>query len=168
MSNPESSDSPTQPTLDALVEQQLAEPYIIHLLFRSFRNLQGIIQAPLEAKGHHGIGLAETRLLLAVDKEGTRINHLAERTGTSRQFTSRVVHNLEALGYIEIVADVDDGRATRVKLGEQGQQYFRDMQTVKHGLDTTLANLMGEDRMVNLVAILQDLIKHTADYKPTE
>lgn len=158
--SPDSSDS-TQTPLERAVDQQLAEPYIIHLLFRSFRNLQAIIQEPLAAKGHPGIGLAETRLLLAIDKEGTRINHLAERTGTSRQFTSRVVHNLEELGYIRIVPDPKDNRAARVIIEERGQQYFRDMKAVKSSLDATLSRAMGEERMAMLVSTLQDLIQYT-------
>ena len=163
MSNNESqkSDYPAEPTLENFIEQQLAEPYIINLLFRSFRNLQAIIQSPLEARGHHGVGLAETRLLLAIDKEGTRINNLAQRTGTSRQFTSRVVHSLKELGYVEILPDPGDGRAALVILEERGWQYFRDMQEVKYALDATLTNMMGKERMDSLFATLQDLIQHT-------
>lgn len=155
-----------EPILENFTEQQLAEPYIINLLFRSFRNLQTMIHAPLQARGHQGIGLAETRLLLALDKKGTRINTLAQRTSTSRQFTSRVVHNLEQRGYVQITPDPNDGRATLVKMEAQGWQYFRDIQEVKHALDTILMNMLGEESITNLFATLQDLIKQTDQHNP--
>lgn len=169
MSNTETnpSDESAAPLLDDLLESQMAEPYLIHLLFRSFRNLQAMIQPSLQARGHQGIGLAETRLLLALDEEGTRINILAERIGTSRQFTSRVVHELNERGYIQIIPDPQDGRAILVKLEARGRQYFQDMQVVKQALDGELMARMGEERLTALIETLQELIRHTTQHDLT-
>ena len=146
---------------DDFLEQQIETPYLLNLLFRSFRNLQAMIQPQLQARGHFGIGIAETRILLALARQGMRISTLAEQTNTSRQFTSRVVHTLEQNGYVATTPDPSDGRATLITLGERGREYFYDIQDVKQNLDGVLADMIGKEQLSNMVATLQELIEKT-------
>jgi DNA-binding MarR family transcriptional regulator len=152
--------------VEEFLQEQLAEPYLIPLLFRGFRNLQGMVQPALESRGHRGIGLSETRLLLCIESEGTRINLLAERTGTSRQFTSRIVHDLELRGYISTRSDRDDLRATVVVLEPLGHKLFGDLREVKIGVDATLARRIGVERMALFMETLRDLIRETENPTP--
>ncbi len=149
-----------EPTHEDL-RAQLAGPYIVNLLFRGYRNFQELMQRRLQARGHLGIGLAETRLLLSLDPEGTRIVTLAERTETTKQFTGRVVQELEQRGYVTTTIDPDDHRAIRVKLAPQGLQYLLDIKDVKRHLDTTLLDILGEEHVPLFVSALQQLIEGT-------
>jgi DNA-binding MarR family transcriptional regulator len=53
--------------------------------------------------------------------EGERtIGELAARQGVTQQAISKVVAELEGMGYVERIADADDARKTRVRLSRRG------------------------------------------------
>ena len=69
----------------------------------------------VRAGGYPDFQASFTPLLAYVDTEGTRIGHLAERLGVTRQAASQRVREIERLGYLERIADPTDARAVIVR-----------------------------------------------------
>ncbi|MEO8470149.1 MAG: MarR family transcriptional regulator [Chloroflexota bacterium] len=74
----------------------------------------------------HGLELTlpQWRALLIAGEEpdGTRIGAVATRVGTTVPATSRLLRRLERRGFVALVPDADDGRATRAKLTSKGSE----------------------------------------------
>ena len=143
----------TEPGLE--LDDLLDEPFLINLLFKSFRTLQKVILPALASRGHSEIGLSETRLLLSIGTTGLGINRLAELTGSSRQYVSRLVHELEGKGYLQAVRDPSDARASVIGLDEKGLRYVEDLREVKKEIDTRTLQALGQERLQALIASLK-------------
>lgn len=74
----------------------------------------------LADEGFAGIRFRHGCVFRFVDKKGSRLTDLAERSGLTKQAIGEAVTELERLGYAERVASLDDGRAKIIRLTEQG------------------------------------------------
>jgi DNA-binding MarR family transcriptional regulator len=90
-----------------------------------------------------------------LDIEGTRNTVLAERAGISKQAVNQFVDQLEALGYIERIADEEDGRAKIVRYTGRGIAFVRDNQRVKRQLEVRFATELGPGSLENLHDLLR-------------
>jgi DNA-binding MarR family transcriptional regulator len=80
--------------------------------------------------------------------EGPRpVGEIAENLGVTSQAVSKMVRELEALGYVSRVADPDDARVRRVGLTERGQAAIEAGRSVRKRLNDELAHALGEDRL---------------------
>ena len=68
--------------------------------------------------------LPQWRALLIVGEAqgGTRIGVVATRVGTTVPATSRLLRRLERRGFVALVPDANDGRATRAKMTASGSE----------------------------------------------
>ena len=70
-----------------------------------------------------------------VEREGSRLTQLAERSRLTKQAVGEVVDDLVALGYVERVPDPSDARAKLIRLTQRGwecqqsaERIFADME----------------------------------------
>jgi DNA-binding MarR family transcriptional regulator len=82
--------------------------------------LQGSLIACLRADGS-AMRAAHAQVFEALDPGGTRLTLLAERTNMSHQAMSELVAELVGHGYLERVADPDDGRAKLIRPTPEGR-----------------------------------------------
>lgn len=66
--------------------------------------------------GFADVTIAQSRLLMGIDEDGTRLSVLAERANVAKQTATALVDKLERSGYVERVPDPTDGRARLVRL----------------------------------------------------
>src|SRR3954454_3150865 len=74
----------------------------------------------------HAAGYTELRpghacVFGGITPEGDRLTALAARAALTKQAVGEVVSDLEKLGYVERVADPDDGRAKIIRLTRRGE-----------------------------------------------
>lgn len=94
------------------------------LLLRAFQRFQSQLLEALAAEGvriraKHGAVLAN------IDRDGTRPTELARRAGIGKPALGELVAELEAVGYVERVADPADGRAKLVVPTDSGLRAIR-------------------------------------------
>jgi DNA-binding MarR family transcriptional regulator len=77
----------------------------------------------LEKRAHHAvveaggsITLAQARVAARIGPDGTRLTSLAAQAQVTKQTAAHLVNELEGSGYVERVADPDDGRARLIRL----------------------------------------------------
>jgi DNA-binding MarR family transcriptional regulator len=133
---------------------ELRGHYIGRLLLRANRAFSERATAKLQDRGHGGLGLAHTSLLVNLDLEGTRITTLAERVGISKQAIGQLVHDLEEKGYVSRSVDPGDRRAAIVAFTAGGWQFLRDAAAVKREIEAHYTAILGAEGMQSLRAAL--------------
>jgi DNA-binding MarR family transcriptional regulator len=91
--------------------------------------------ARLHAAGYADITAAHQAVFENIDRDGTRLTTLAQRSGITHQAMSELVHALERAGYLERRPDPADGRARIIRLTPRGQalvrQALRDIREIE-------------------------------------
>jgi DNA-binding MarR family transcriptional regulator len=86
-----------------------------------------------------------------IDPEnGSRLTELAERANMTKQSVGEVTSDLEQLGYLERVADPDDGRAKIIRLTAQGHHAYRIGRQLIDEVEREWGERFGEDHIVAL------------------
>lgn len=109
-------------------------------------------------RGHPEIRPPHSALTRSMDLHGTRITTLAERAGVTKQAMGKLVHGMRDLGYVEIDADPDDGRAKLVTYTDRGLQLATDIVEAAEAVEREFAAAIGKRRMRELRALLGDLV----------
>ncbi len=110
----------------------------------------------------HGFTQAAGYILINIHKEGTPVSQIANLTGVKTTSLSRVLNNLEALGFIYREASSVDKRSVNVYLTELGQEKRRIAKDVVRNFNQYLeANLTGRERaqLIKTLAKVNELAK---------
>ena len=138
--------------------QELRQHHIGRLLLQAHRSFSERSIEKLRARGHAGLGLAHTQLLIHLDLEGTRISTLAERAGVTKQAMGQLADELRVQGYVTKVTDPSDRRATVVNFTDRGWQFLRDAHFVKREIEAEYVAILGVGRWEGLNEALELLI----------
>jgi DNA-binding MarR family transcriptional regulator len=141
------------------------------------RNLGTLLRDPwleLNARLHDAVGdrgFDELRPALSVvfqhvRDEGSRITDIAERAQLTKQTVVYLVNDLEQLGYVERVADPDDGRAKLVRLTKKGDAAVAEARRVAAEIEREWSKLVGAEKLAQLKALLAEL--HDALWPPVD
>jgi len=91
-----------------------------------------------------------------IDPEnGSRLTELAERANMTKQSVGEVTSDLEERGYVERVADPNDGRAKVIRLTARGRQAYDTGRRLIDELEQEWSEQFGEYRVVALREALE-------------
>ena len=90
------------------------------LMFIASRSAANRIFEALQQRGFDDVTIAQARLMMGVDPEGTRLSVLAARAQIAKQTATALVDKLERAGYVERVPDPTDARARLVRVAPRG------------------------------------------------
>ncbi len=85
---------------------------------------------------------------------------LAAKLGKSKQLCSKTIKELENLGLIERRKNPEDSRSSLLSLSRLGRQLVADGFKVTSELDRQFADAIGEERLLQLIAILEKLCQN--------
>ncbi|MEP7287546.1 MAG: MarR family winged helix-turn-helix transcriptional regulator [Chloroflexota bacterium] len=142
-----------QKQIDDLRQQNIGR-----LFLRAHRAFSTRSVELLREVGHEGLSLAHTTLLANLDRNGTRINVLAERAGITKQSMGQLVIDLAQRGYVECTPDPTDGRATIVTFTAQGKQFLVDAYYLKLKLEAEYTAVLGKEDYQQLRTLLTKLL----------
>jgi DNA-binding MarR family transcriptional regulator len=97
--------------------------------------------ARLIERGYKGFKMTYMPVIMNIDFEGTNNNELARRAQVTKQAMSKVVKELQQLGYITSKTDPEDKRSTIFMLTSKGKGFIQ-------GARNNVAELMEEYRGV--------------------
>jgi DNA-binding MarR family transcriptional regulator len=154
----------TSPRIPAAQEQieELRQQHIGRLLLRAQRDFSDRAISKLSARGHTGLSLAHTNIIVHLDPAGTRLSTLAERAGVSKQAIGNLVIDLEHKGYISRAPDAADRRATLISFTEAGWLFLRDAHQVKREIEAEYGARLGEAGMQHLRDLLAQLLAESS------
>lgn len=133
------------------------------LLLRAARLVNRDVVAALNTRGHGGLRATHTILLSHMALAGGSITQVAERAGITKQAMGRIAADLEAAGYVRILADPADRRARKIELTAAGQTLMADSFEVMAELEERYGTVIGPER---LGALLGGLRAFTAAFDP--
>ncbi len=109
------------------------------------------------AAGYPGLRPAHGCVFRYLDIDGSRLAELAERSGMTKQAFGEHVANVEALGYVERVADPQDGRAKLVVPTSRGREALILGRQVFADLEREWEEAIGVERVRGLRETLQEI-----------
>ena len=129
------------------------EPSLGVLLFIPYRHMEQRILDAVVAAGYP-ITLTQARLFQRVNPNGSRLTTLASAAQVTKQAAKFLVDQLEAGGYVERVADPDDGRARLVRITERGRAVIDVATTVEREIEQEWLSHLGAPRTQELRRML--------------
>jgi DNA-binding MarR family transcriptional regulator len=112
------------------------------------------------AAGHPDLRPAHGYLFQHLIQGPARVSELAEKLGMTAQGASKLVIELERLGYVERRDDPADGRNRIVALTARGHEGIEAGRTARAAITAELRGILGEDAADQLVAGLRQLADH--------
>lgn len=117
--------------------------------------------------GFSDVTIAQSRLLMGIDAEGTRLSVLADRAQIAKQTATALVDKLERAGYVERAPDPSDGRARLVRMTPRAQAALPIARAEEARIEAEWEAHLGTKRMVQLRAALTALREITDRYGPS-
>ncbi len=98
----------------------------------------------------HGFTQATGYILINIHKEGTPVSQIANSTGVKTTSLSRILNNLEQLGFVYREASKTDKRSVKVYLTPLGVEKRRIAKDVVRGFNTFLEEHLTESEREQL------------------
>lgn len=114
--------------------------------------------------GFDDVTIAQSRLLMGIDAEGTRLGVLAERAQIAKQTATALVDKLERAGYVERVPDPSDGRARLVRATPRAEAALPIAHAEEARIEAEWRAHLGAERMDQLRQALSSLREITDPY----
>jgi DNA-binding MarR family transcriptional regulator len=105
----------------------------------------------------HPIRAAHSAVFVNIDRDGTRLTHLAERALMTPQAMGELVDELETRGYLTRVPDPGDRRAKLIMLTDLGYEALQAAFDTIITIENDLANLLGRDELLQLRNALRQI-----------
>ncbi len=135
------------------------------LMFIASRSAANRIFEALQERGFDDATIAQSRLMMGIDPDGTRLSVLAERAQIAKQTATALVDKLERAGYVERVADPTDGRARLVRMTARAKSVIPYARAEEERIEEEWRTHLGAERMQQLREALTDLRKITDPYQ---
>ena len=134
------------------------------LMFIASRAASERIFRTVQEAGFADVTLAQSRLLMGIDDDGTRLSTLAERAQIAKQTATSLVDKLERAGYVERVPDPSDGRARLVRLTPRAEAALPVARRAEEEIEEEWRAHLGPERMQQLRDSLGALREITDPY----
>lgn len=135
------------------------------LMFIASRSAANRIFEALQERGFDDATIAQSRLMMGIDPDGTRLSVLAERAQVAKQTATALVDRLERAGYVERVADPTDGRARLVRMTARAKSVIPYARAEEERIEEEWRAHLGTERMQQLREALIDLRTITDPYQ---
>lgn len=123
------------------------------------REFDAWAMASFKKHGYHDVKMAHVPVLMNIDVGGTTNNELALRTKVSKQAMSKVIKELQQMGYIKTKEDKTDKRSVTLLLTERGKRLVLDARQRMVSLHDEFLKLLGEKEYNKLVDQLLKIIE---------
>ena len=116
----------------------------------------------------HGFTQAAGYILINIHKDGTPVSQIANSTGVKTTSLSRVLSNLESLGFIYRETNSSDKRSVKVYLTELGKEKRKVAKDVVREFNEYMEDQLTEKEKEQLIKTLQKLNESAQAYAPVE
>ena len=138
------------------------------LMFIAARAAADRIFSSVHDAGFDDVTIAQSRLLMGIDAEGTRLSVLADRAQIAKQTATALVDRLERAGYVERVPDPSDGRARLVRMTDRARAALPFARAEEARIEAEWESHLGAARMDQLRDALTALREITDPYLPSD
>jgi DNA-binding MarR family transcriptional regulator len=144
-------------TTEADGSESFGPPLIGALLRLPWEAVQEHMLARLHAEGFADFDASYLTVFRYPSPHGERPSELAARRRVSKQALNHLLGQLEQRGYLERVADPDDGRSKRIRLTPRGVDAVAVIRQAVAEVEDRWAKRLGRKRFSQLRRLLQEL-----------
>ena len=112
----------------------------------------------LAEEGHGEIRPGHGCVFRFVERRGSRLTELADRSALTKQAVGEVVDDLVALGYVERIPDPSDARAKLIRLTDKGLEGQAAAQRIFADIERRWTREVGRDEMTGLRRALEAIV----------
>ncbi len=135
------------------------------LMFIASRAAADRIFRAVHEAGFDDVTIAQSRLMMGIDTDGTRLGVLAERALIAKQTATALVDKLERAGYVERVPDPSDGRARLVRMTARAEAALPIARAEEERIEAEWRAQLGDELMDRLRDALTALRDTTDPYQ---
>lgn len=135
------------------------------LMFIAARAAAERIFRAVHDAGFDDVTIAQSRLMMGLDPDGTRLSVLAERAQIAKQTATALVDKLERAGYVERVPDPSDGRARLVRMTPRAEAVLPIARAEEDRIEAEWSAELGPELMGQLRQALTALRDVTDPYR---
>ncbi|MFZ4261871.1 MarR family winged helix-turn-helix transcriptional regulator [Sphingobacterium sp. HJSM2_6] len=114
----------------------------------------------------HGFTQAAGYILINIHRDGTPVSQIANSTGVKTTSLSRVLNNLESLGFVYRETSATDKRSVKVYLTELGREKRKIAKDVVREFNEYLSSSLTEKERASLLKILIKVNELASQYMP--
>lgn len=114
----------------------------------------------------HGFTQAAGYILINIHRDGTPVSQIANSTGVKTTSLSRVLNNLEGLGFIYRETSDTDKRSVKVYLTELGREKRKIAKDVVREFNDFLSNSFTEKEKATMIKMLGKINELASNYSP--
>lgn len=149
-------------------DRKSRHPDIGILTARMLHHVQRTMFERLADEGFGDLRPLHGAVLAHLDEDGSRAVDLSLRSGSHKQVVSKIVDELEQLGYVTRQPDPDDRRAKLVVPTERGREQMRRSDDIADEIEEDLRALIGADRFAAVKSDLHRLLSQIGEHGRAE
>ncbi len=128
---------------------------------------QGELFAGLAERGHGQLRPRHGAVIAYLDEDGIRASEVARLSGQHKQVVTRLVDELEELGYVQRRPDPGDRRAKLVVPTRRGREVMRQADQITAGMEHRHAEVLGPTLYAEVRYALQRLLDPEREHRDT-
>lgn len=138
-------------------ERKRLDPDLGILTARLMHGIQGELFSRLADEGFDDLRPQHGAILAHLDDEGCRAVELARRSGLHKQVVSKLLDELERLGYVRREPDPHDRRAKLILPTARGLEQTRRSDAIVQEIESALAEEIGAERYTTFKEELKEV-----------
>lgn len=139
-------------------QRRQQDPDLGVLAARLLFAFQGELFAGLAQRGHDELRPRHGAVIAYLDEDGIRASEVARLSGQHKQVVTRLVDELEELGYVQRRPDPGDRRAKLVVPTKRGREVMRQADQITASMERRHAEVLGPTHYAEVRHALQRLL----------
>lgn len=148
-------------------QRRQQDPDLGVLAARLLFAFQGELFAGLAERGHGQLRPRHGAVIAYLDEDGIRASEVARLSGQHKQVVTRLVDELEELGYVQRRPDPGDRRAKLVVPTRRGREVMRQADQITAGMEHRHAQVLGPTLYAEVRYALQRLLDPEREHRDT-
>jgi DNA-binding MarR family transcriptional regulator len=124
------------------------------LMALAYGNFVSELREHLAEQGFNDLGRSFGYIARMLDEREANVSEVAEMLGVSNQAAVKVLHQLDAAGYVRRIADRVDGRMRRLELTTRGRETLAAARAFHRAYEERLVERVGARRAAQFRSVL--------------
>jgi DNA-binding MarR family transcriptional regulator len=146
-------------------ETKKVAPKLIYLLKRLLDEWMGKKLCRIEQPGFNS---AHLPLFMSIGKTGISNNELASTMNVSKQATSKMVKELEAMNMVTSTKSPDDARVVMLHFTPEGEAFYYNLKSQVMDLETQYKKVVGAKNYETAIEVMLKLVQFHEEYNCSE
>ncbi|GGG99898.1 MarR family winged helix-turn-helix transcriptional regulator [Mucilaginibacter phyllosphaerae] len=146
-------------------ENQRVAPKLVYVLKRLLDEWMGKKLCRIDQPGFNS---AHLPLFMSIGKTGISNNELAAKMNVSKQATSKIIKELEAINMVKSEKSPDDARVVMLYFTTEGEAFYHNLKNQVMDLEAQYKKVAGSKNYEIAIEVMLKLVKFHEEYNCSE